>query len=85
MDKQKLFSFGGVAILLVTMLPSGLPQGTAGATAPMATTPGAASVAAQAQDVAPDTSAFSNVWDRTDALVATGRVKRSWFWGPQAT
>src|SRR5207249_6881474 len=22
------------------------------------------------------------VWDRTDSLVASGRVSRTWFWGP---
>src|SRR2546430_1139648 len=28
-------------------------------------------------------SAFSSVWERTDAPVASGAVKRTWFWGPQ--
>jgi hypothetical protein len=27
--------------------------------------------------------AFQSTWMRTDALVANGQVKRSWFWGPQ--
>jgi hypothetical protein len=27
--------------------------------------------------------AFERVWNRTDSLVATGAVKRSWYWGPQ--
>ena len=27
--------------------------------------------------------AFKRVWDRTDSLVASGAVKRSWYWGPQ--
>src|SRR5205809_2298134 len=26
--------------------------------------------------------AFQRVWDRTDSLVASGRVSRTWFWGP---
>jgi hypothetical protein len=70
LNKQKLFSIGGAAAILVTMLPAGLPRST--------------SFAAQAPpDVPPDTTAFKAVWDRTDSLVATSRVKRSWFWGPQ--
>src|SRR5687768_10215149 len=28
--------------------------------------------------------AFENVWARTDALVSSGDVKRSYYWGPQA-
>ncbi len=27
--------------------------------------------------------AFERVWTRTDSLVASGAVKRSWYWGPQ--
>lgn len=27
--------------------------------------------------------AFQRVWDRTDSLVAAGKVSRTWFWGPQ--
>ncbi len=27
-------------------------------------------------------SAFRRVWDRTDSLVAEGRIARTWFWGP---
>jgi hypothetical protein len=27
--------------------------------------------------------AFEQVWTRTDSLVATGAVKRSWYWGPK--
>src|SRR5947209_285078 len=26
--------------------------------------------------------AFKRVWDRTDSLVASGQVSRTWFWGP---
>src|SRR5689334_16374185 len=26
--------------------------------------------------------AFKKVWDRTDYLVSTGQVSRTWFWGP---
>ena len=26
--------------------------------------------------------AFERVWNRTDSLVAEGRVDRSWYWGP---
>src|SRR5689334_15223140 len=26
--------------------------------------------------------AFERVWNRTDSLVAEGRVPRSWYWGP---
>ncbi len=28
--------------------------------------------------------AFQTLWARTDSLVASGQVKRSWLWGPQA-
>jgi hypothetical protein len=28
--------------------------------------------------------AFKRVWERTDSLVDSGKVKRSWFWGPSA-
>jgi hypothetical protein len=27
--------------------------------------------------------AFRRVWDRTDSLVASGQVSRTWFWGPE--
>ena len=27
-------------------------------------------------------SAFQRVWNRTDSLVASGQVSRTWFWGP---
>src|SRR4051794_35602014 len=27
--------------------------------------------------------AFKRVWDRTDSLVASGQVTRTWFWGPE--
>src|SRR4051794_37927516 len=27
--------------------------------------------------------AFTQVWTRTDQLVADGKVGRTWFWGPQ--
>src|SRR5687767_13160059 len=71
LNKQKLVSLAGVGMLVLTSLPAGLG-------------PGASTVAlAQTQDVPPDTSAFQAVWDRTDALVATSRVSRTWFWGPQ--
>src|SRR4051812_18923983 len=69
LNRHKLVSFGGTAMLLVSMLPAG----TLGAVA-----------APNAQDVPPDTTAFSNIWNRTDALVASSAVKRSWYWGPQA-
>ena len=29
-------------------------------------------------------AAFQSVWDRTDSLVAGGKVARTWFWGPTA-
>jgi hypothetical protein len=70
LNKQKLISLGGVAMLAITMLPSGLTYGQA---APPR----------QPADVPPDTDAFTSVWDRTDSLVKTGRISRSWFWGPQ--
>jgi len=72
LKKQKLVSFGGVALLMVTMLPPALPSSPPASAAPAA------------QDVPPDITPFTNLWDRTDSLVATSRVKRSWFWGPQA-
>jgi hypothetical protein len=28
-------------------------------------------------------TAFSSLWERTDALVAAGDVRRTWLWGPQ--
>src|SRR6478609_9916571 len=28
--------------------------------------------------------AFQRVWNRTDSLVASGQVSRTWFWGPGA-
>jgi len=28
-------------------------------------------------------SAFKRTWDRTDSLVASGQVSRTWFWGPE--
>src|SRR5690349_21386767 len=59
-------------MLLATMIPSSAFVNPAGA-------------APAAQDVPPDTSAFSNLWNRTDSLVASHAVTRSWFWGPQAT
>src|SRR5690606_11029895 len=30
----------------------------------------------------PDTSAFDDVWARTDLPVANGDVNRTWVWGP---
>src|SRR5438270_9405380 len=27
-------------------------------------------------------ASFQKVWERTDKLVASGQVKRSWYWGP---
>src|SRR5438552_17734325 len=27
--------------------------------------------------------AFKRVWDRTDSLVASSQVSRTWFWGPE--
>src|SRR5438105_3154767 len=26
---------------------------------------------------------FKRLWDRTDSLVASGQVSRTWFWGPE--
>ncbi|HUP27724.1 MAG TPA: hypothetical protein VM409_04755 [Chloroflexia bacterium] len=77
MDKKKLLSLGGTAVLLVTMVPTG-PTG-----APQLSNGVASAAAPAAQDVPPDVTAFNNVYDRTDTLVATGRVKRTFFWGPQ--
>lgn len=69
MNKHKLVSFGGAAVLLLTMLPSAGPYNRA--------------VAAPAlDDTPPDVTSFTNVWDRTDSLVANHKVTRSWFWGP---
>jgi hypothetical protein len=89
LDRKRIVKLGGVAMLIVTMLPV-----TAAYQAPRVdAAPGAAGGEAlaqtkartnQAADVPPDTSAFTNVWNRTDALVASGSVKRSWLWGPQA-
>src|SRR5579859_1019983 len=42
---------------------------------------GLASVGAQQYPVFAH-PAFERVWNRTDSLVAEGRVPRSWFWGP---
>src|SRR5215203_552514 len=28
-------------------------------------------------------SAFRRTWERTDSLVASGQVSRTWFWGPE--
>ena len=69
MKGYKLFSLGATAVLLVTALPSSLPQA-------------AVQAAPTLQDRPPDTSAFQSVWDRTDSLVASGQVQRTWFWGP---
>src|SRR5438093_9058879 len=82
-------------MLLVTMLPSGLTNNVAAATPTPATqTPTTATQTPVPQTPAatqtpnpngpPDTSAFTNVWNRTDALVASSSVKRTWFWGPKA-
>ncbi len=79
MKKEKIVSLGGAAVLLVTLLPSALPYSAAVA-APVAA-PMQAPLAQQ--DQPPDTSAFQSVWNRTDSLVASGRVSRTWFWGPQ--
>ena len=71
MNKQKLISLGGSAVLFASMVPSSLGLS-------------AVQAAPLQQDVPPDTAAFSQLWDRTDSLVATSRTQRSWFWGPQA-
>ena len=71
MKGYKLFSLAGAAVLLVTALPSSLPQSAVQAVPTL-------------QDRPPDTTAFQGVWDRTDSLVANGRTTRSWYWGPQA-
>ncbi|MDQ3707619.1 MAG: glycoside hydrolase family 5 protein [Chloroflexota bacterium] len=87
MDKQRIVKLGGVALLLVTSLPAAtyLPQGVEAATGTATGTVVAQTKARtnQAADVPPDTTSFANVWNRTDALVASGAVKRSWLWGPQ--
>ena len=70
MNRQKFFSLGGTTLILASMLPMSVPTNIAAAN--------------QFPDVAPDVSAFTSVWDRTDSLVASGRTKRSWYWGPQA-
>jgi hypothetical protein len=70
LKKHKLVSLGGAAVLLATMIPSGVFVNPAGA-------------APAAQDVPPDTTAFTSLWNRTDSLVASHAVTRSWFWGPQ--
>jgi polysaccharide biosynthesis protein PslG len=70
LNKQKLVSLGGTFVLVATMLPTGAIQ--------------AAPAAQGFPDVAPDTAAFTAVWDRTDSLVASSRAKRTWLWGPQA-
>jgi hypothetical protein len=76
LDKKRAFSLGGAVVLLATMVPTALPQAvvTAAPAAPLSQFP----------DAPPDTSAFNGVWDRTDSLVVSGRVTRSWYWGPQA-
>ncbi|HVF99166.1 MAG TPA: hypothetical protein VND68_04960, partial [Chloroflexia bacterium] len=86
MDRKRIVKLGGVAMLIVTMLPV-----TAAYQAPRADAAQGGEVVAQAKartnqaaDVPPDTSSFTNVWNRTDSLVASGSVKRSWLWGPQA-
>src|SRR5687768_16066436 len=61
-------------MLIVTILPVTVPQGVGNV---------ASAAPAAAQDVPPDVSAFNSVWDRTDSLVASKEVARSWFWGPQ--
>lgn len=73
MDKQRIVKLGGAAMLLATMLPAASYQNTV-----------KAAPSPQAADVAPDISSFTNVWNRTDSLVAAGATKRSWLWGPQA-
>ncbi len=81
MKGRKFLSSAGAFMLLATSLP----LGAAGPQAYRADAAGVASAPVnQFPDVAPDTTAFNNLWDRTDSLVATGRVKRSWLWGPQA-
>lgn len=70
LNRHKLAKLGGTAMLLVTMFPSGLTNSAA-----MAQTP-------PAPDAPPDISAFSGVWNRTDSLVASSTISRSWFWGP---
>ncbi|MFL5732815.1 MAG: hypothetical protein ACJ78Q_06405 [Chloroflexia bacterium] len=76
MNKQKLVSLGGAALLLASMVPSG------GVSRPVSVD--AAPAAPTKQDVPPDTSTFAALWNRTDSLVATHAVARSWYWGPQA-
>ena len=76
MNKQRAISLGGAFVLLATMVPSALPQAAVLAATQAPT--------GQFPDAPPDTSAFNAVWDRTDSLVVSGRVTRSWYWGPQA-
>src|SRR6478672_2947801 len=66
-------ALGGSAVLFVSMLA---PLGSVGTTA-------TAAPSSQFPDVAPDTSSFQALWDRTDSLVASQQVTdRSWYWGP---
>lgn len=39
--------------------------------------------AVQASAKSVDNTAFRKVWERTDSLVAAGKVPRSWVWGPK--
>jgi hypothetical protein len=77
LNGRKFLSSAGALMLLATSLPLGIAG-------PQVQPASASAPASQFPDVAPDTTAFNNLWDRTDSLVATGRVKRSWLWGPQA-
>jgi hypothetical protein len=68
-------ALGGSAVLFVSMLA---PLGSVGTTA-------TAAPSSQFPDVAPDTTSFQALWDRTDSLVASQQVTdRSWYWGPAA-
>lgn len=72
---QRFLKIGGTAALLVSMLPSigGYAPGMA-----------VAAPNGQFPDAPPDTSSFKALWDRTDSLVASQKITRSWFWGPKA-
>ena len=73
MNSQRVLKLGGTAVLLASMLPS------IGGTGPANVL---AAPNGQFPDKPPDTTAFQALWDRTDSLVASQQVTRSWFWGP---
>src|SRR5215211_6196758 len=64
-----------VSILLAALV---IATGTGGKPSSILHRPSPAYAAPQAFAV----SAFESTWRRTDNLVASGQVKRTWFWGP---